>query len=73
MLFTELGIVREMRPEQPEKANPSILFTELGIIVLQHPTINVFVSVSIIALQLSRLSYFVFPDSTTKEVRPEHI
>ena len=48
-----------------------MLVTELGITVFLHPTINVFVFVSIIALQLSRESYFVFPDSTSIVVRPE--
>ena len=48
-----------------------MLVTELGITVFLHPTINVFVFVFIIALQLSRESYFVFPDSTSIVVRPE--
>ena len=45
--------------------------TEFGIIVFLHPKNKVFVFVSIIALQLSRESYFVFPDSTSIDVRPE--
>ena len=45
--------------------------TEFGIIVFLHPKNKVFVFVSIIALQLSRESYFVFPDSTFIDVRPE--
>ena len=36
--------------------------------VFRQPTIKVFVTVSIIALQLLRESYFLFPDSTTIEV-----
>ena len=39
------------------------------MIVFWQPAINVFVVVSIIALQLLRLSYFVFPFSTTMEVK----
>ena len=45
-----------------------MLVTLLGMIVFWQPAINVFVVVSIIALQLLRLSYFVFPFSTTMEV-----
>ena len=48
-----------------------MLVTEFGITVFLHPTINVFVFVFIIALQLSRESYFVFPDSTSIVVRLE--
>ena len=41
-----------------------------GITVFLQPVINVFVDVSIIALQLFRESYTVFPDSTTIDVKP---
>ena len=44
--------------------------TVLGITVFLQPVINVFVDVSIIALQLFRESYTVFPDSTTIDVKP---
>ena len=64
-------MVTEVKPLQPEKAYSPIEVTELGMIVLLHPAISVFVEVSIIALQLSRESYFVFPLSTTIEVKPE--
>ena len=37
---------------------------------LLHPTIKVFDSFSIIALQLSRESYLVFPVSTLSELSP---
>jgi hypothetical protein len=37
---------------------------EFGIIVFLHPKIKVFVSVSIMALQLFLLSYLVLPSST---------
>ena len=46
-----------------------MLVTELGIIVLLHPTRRVFDSVSMIALQFSRESYVVLPSSTTIEIR----
>ena len=40
--------------------------------VFLQPLIKVLVAVSIIALQLLRESYFVFPLSTTIEVKPLH-
>ena len=46
-----------------------MLVTLLGIIVLLHPTNNVFDDFSIIALQLSRESYLILPDSTTMDVK----
>ena len=69
MLVTELGMVMEVRLEQNSKARSPILVTEFGIVVFLHPAINLLVFVSIIALQLSLLSYFVFPFSTVIEVR----
>ena len=60
----------EVRLEQPEKAYSPILVTPLGMIVFLQPNTNVLLSVSIMALQLSRESYFVFSDSTFIEVRP---
>ena len=47
-----------------------MLVTLLGITVFLQPVINVFVDVFIIALQLSRESYTVFPDSTIIDVKP---
>jgi len=41
------------------------------MMVLLHPTISVLVAVSIIALQLLRLSYVVLPLSTSIEVNEE--
>ena len=61
----------EVRPEQPENARSPMLVTPLGIIVVLHPAIKVFDVVSIIALQFSLESYFVFPCATVIEVRPE--
>ena len=44
--------------------------TELGMIVFLHPLINVFVAVSIMALQFSRESYTELPLSTFMLVKP---
>ena len=49
-----------------------MLITEFGITVFIHPAINIFVFVSIIALQLSRESYLLFPVSTSIVIRLEH-
>ena len=70
MLVTLFGMVTEVRPLQPSKALSPMLVTSLGMTVFLQPAINVFVEVSIIALQLSRESYFVFSESTAIEVRP---
>ena len=67
---TELGIVTEVSPLQPLNAPSPIEVTELGMVVFLQPEISVFVAVSIIALQLFRESYFVFPLSTTILVSP---
>ena len=56
MLVTELGIVTEVRPEQYWNAWLPMLVTELGMAVFLQPVINVFVAVSMIALQLLRES-----------------
>ena len=69
MLVTLLGMVTEVRLVQSSKALLPMLVTLLGIMVFLQPTISVFDAVSIIALQLLRESYTVFPDSTTMEVR----
>ena len=45
--------------------------TPLGITVVLQPCVSVFVAVSIIALQLLRLSYFILLLSTAIEVRLE--
>ena len=68
ILVTELGIVREVRPEQFWKAETPILVTLLGIIVFLHPITRTFDSVSMMALQLSLLSYDLFPFSTVIKV-----
>ena len=56
ILVTLEGIVISMRSEQCSNAPSPILVTVLGMVVLPHPTIRVFVAVSIIAFQLSRES-----------------
>ena len=60
----------EVRLVHSEKAWFSMVVTELGITVFLHPTINLFVFVSMIALQLLRESYIGFPFSTLMEVKP---
>ena len=47
-----------------------MLVTEFGMIVLWHPTTSVLVAVSIMALQLLRLSYARLLESTAMDVRP---
>ena len=47
-----------------------MVVTELGMMVFIQPVINMLVLVSMMALQLFRESYFVFPLSTFIEVRP---
>ena len=53
-----------VRLEHPRKASWYMLVTEFGIIVFLQPAISVFDAVSIIALQLLRESYLLFPDDT---------
>jgi len=68
-VVTELGISMLVRLEQPSKAYLPMLVTELGILVFLHPTIKVFVAVSMIALQFPRESYLGLPSSTMIVVR----
>ena len=56
MFVTLDGIAMDFRLEQSENEPFSILITPFGIIEPLHPTISVFVSVIMIALQLSRES-----------------
>ena len=70
--MTELGISIEVKPLQKEKAEFPIEMTEFGIYEFLHPVCNVFVAVSIMALQLSLESYFVFPLSTVILSKPLH-
>ena len=65
---TESGIVTDLKPKQPAKALSPIAIIELDITVFLHPTINLFVVVSMMALQLSLESYILLPSSTAKLV-----
>ena len=56
IIFTLLGIVMDVRRLQVWNALFPMLFTLLGMTVLLLPTISVLDAVSIIALQLLRLS-----------------
>ena len=67
---TELGMVTLVKPMQKKNASSPIEVTELGIIVFLHPLINVFVAVSIMALQFSRESYTELALSTFMLVKP---
>ena len=69
MEVTEFGMVTEVNPIQPSKADPPMDETELGITVFMHPKSNLFVALSIMALQLSLLSKTLFPEATAIEVR----
>ena len=70
MFVTPLGMMMEVMPVFLEKAKPPMLVTLPGMMVFLQPTINVFVDVSIIALQFSLESYVTFPLSTDIEVKP---
>ena len=54
--LTEPGIVMDVKPLQPLNASNLIAVTELGITVFLQPATNLLVAVSMIALQLLRLS-----------------
>ena len=56
MLVTLFGMVTEVGPLQPEKALEPMDVTLVGIIVFLQPAISLLVTVSIMALQLSRES-----------------
>lgn len=65
-----LGIITDCRPLHPLNAPSPIDVTLLGITVFLHPTINLLTLDLIIALQLFRESYTVFPSSTVMEINP---
>ena len=67
---TELGMVTLVRLVQPENAFHPMVVTEEGIMVALQPSTSVLLAVSMIALQLSRESYFVLPAATLMLVRP---
>ena len=56
MVVIVLGMVIEEAALLRQKAPPPILVTVLGNVVFLQPTISVLVALSMIALQLSRLS-----------------
>ena len=70
MFVTLLGIVTDVKLEQPSKAPAPMLVTLLGMTVFLHPAISVLVAVSIIALQFSRESQIVLPSSTIIDSKP---
>ena len=69
MLVTLSGIVIVVKLAQSSNASCPMAVTVDGITVLLQPAISVFDDVSMIALQLSRESYVVFPSSTIIEIR----
>ena len=71
MLVTLDGMSIEVRLERPWNASYPNFVTELGITVFLQPNLSVLDDVSIIALQLFRESYTVFPDATVMEDRLE--
>ena len=64
MKVTEEGISIDCSVLHTPNAPLPISITVLGIIVFWHPISSLLVAVSMIALQLLRLSYIGFPDST---------
>lgn len=70
MLDTLSGMWKDVRPILPSKALFSMLVTLSGMTVFLHPTINLLVEVSMMALQLFRESYVVFPLSTAMDSSP---
>ncbi len=70
MDVTLLGMVMEVRLLQPSKAYLPMDVTLLGMTVFLQPAIRALDDVSMMALQLSRESYFALPVSTTIEVKP---
>ena len=70
MSVTELGMVMLVKPVQPENALYRMLVTDEGMVVALQPTMRVLLAVPIMALQLLRESYFVFPASTLILVKP---
>ena len=70
MLVTESGIVTLARLVQPKNASSPTVVTSFGMTVFLHPAIKVFEAVSMMALQLFRLSYTVLFVSTVRLSRP---
>ena len=70
MLVTDEGMVMLVKPVQPVNAWLPMLVTDEGMVVVLQPATRVLLAVSIMALQLLRESYFVFPASTLMLVKP---
>ena len=70
MHVTEVGIIMLVKPLQLKNAPSPIEITEFGMVVFWQPKINVLVAVSMMALQLFRESYTVFPLATATLARP---
>ena len=64
IFLTDGGMVMEVSASTPLKAWSLMATIPFGIIVEEHPCTNRLVAVWIMALQLLRLSYFVFPAAT---------
>ena len=71
ILVTLLGMSIDVKLQRPEKALSPMLVTLLGIMVFWQPAISMFDAVSMIALQLLRLSYVRLLFSTTIEFKLE--
>ena len=71
MLVTLEGILMEVRLERPLKAYSPMAVTPEGMTVFLQAAISLPVPDSIIALQLLRESYVVFPLTTVIEVNEE--
>ena len=70
MLATLSGMFIDVRPRQSSKALSPMLVTLAGMTVFLHPKTKLLSIVFIMALQLLRLSYTLFPFATTIDVRP---
>ena len=70
MLATLSGMFIDVRPRQNSKALSPMLVTLAGMTVFLHPKTKLLSIVFIMALQLLRLSYTLFPFATTIDVRP---
>lgn len=73
IVVTNSGIVMDIREQQPKNASSPIVVMVLGMMVRQQPAINLFVFVSMIALQSSLASYFLLFGATVRLVSPEHL
>ena len=70
IVLTELGIFSVVKPQYIKDCSP-IDVTVFGMVVFLQPIIKLLVSVSIIALQLSRESYLLLSSSTIIDDKEE--